>query len=251
MTAMSASNAVPGFLPSTNGLHFPNAFPADDTYPVVSLPLIGDVVSGQAMNGICGGFVYTALDLFRHSPRLQPPADDTVPEPGSPLYRYLTRRFVDSLGPSVFQNAAKAVDWTQAAGHDGGFLQLTMSLAKRMVVTEWPAIRADIDAGRPSPLYLIAARQCALGDVGAITAALGHSHQVLAYAYDLGDDRGLALHVYDCNHPDRDDMTVALTLGASSADLPIDTSALDLPKPIRAVFHAAYAPADPSSIAHA
>lgn len=247
---MSSSNAVPGFLPSTNGLHFPNAFPADDSYPVVSLPLIGDVVSGQAMNGICGGFVFTALDLFRHTPRLDPPADDAVPQPGSPLYRYLTRRFVDSLGPSLFQNAAKALDWTQANGHDG-FPQLTMSLAKRMVVTEWPAIKADIDAGRPSPLFLIAAPQCGIADVGAITAALGHSHQVLAYAYDLADDRVLTLHVYDCNHPDRDDITVSLTLGNSSQDLPIDTSPLELPKPIRAVFHAAYSSADPTAIARA
>ncbi len=245
---MSSSNAVPGFLPSTNGLHFPNAFPADDTYPVVSLPLIGDVVSGQAMNGICGGFVFTALDLFVHTPRLAPPTDDAVPQLGSTLYHYLTRRFVDSLGPELFQNAAKAVDWTQANGHDA-FVQVTRSLAKRMVVTEWPAIKADIDAGRPSPLFLIAAPQCRIADVGAITAALGHSHQVLAYAYDLDDDHGLTLHVYDCNHPDRDDLTVSLTLGNSSQDIAIDTTALELPKPVRAVFRASYARADPSFIA--
>lgn len=248
---MSRSNAVPGFLPSRSGLHFPNGFPAGYSYPVVSLPLIGTVVSGQAMNGICGGFAFAALDLFLHSPRLAPPPDTGLPAQGSALYRYLTRRFVDSLGPSVFENAVKAIDWTQASSQDA-VIQLTPSLAHRIVDQEWPAIEHDIDAGRPSPLFLIMGPHCGLGDIPAITRALGRSHQVLAYAYDLDDAGVVTLHVYDSNDPDDDDSTIAFGTGSTSRAVTFSAPQIEAhiadPAPIRGVFRAAYTRADPSAI---
>jgi hypothetical protein len=54
---------VPGFLPSTRGLHFPNAFPHVPNLEI-DLPGGTTVPVGDAANGLCGGMAYTVRDLF-------------------------------------------------------------------------------------------------------------------------------------------------------------------------------------------
>jgi hypothetical protein len=241
---MGSSNQVPGFLPSVNGLHFGNSADqlAGKNFPVVTLPVVGPITA-SAGGGICGGFVFTVVDLFVHDPRLEPPPDTAVPAQGSPVFEYLGKRFAASFGPTAFANAIKATDWVMANSQDA-VIQLTPSLARRMVTQEWPAIRADIDNRRLAPLYLVMAPQ------GDPVTALGHSHQVLAYGYDLADDGGVTLHVYDPNEPDVDDSVVRFNVSDPSHAISIDAPGIEAsfgqPETIRGVFRAQYTSADPS-----
>jgi hypothetical protein len=71
---------VRGFKPSIDGLHFLNNFPHVPDY---MLNILGQSVSvGDAHNGLCGGMVYTVIDLFEANllppPDTVPPADDTA-----------------------------------------------------------------------------------------------------------------------------------------------------------------------------
>src|SRR5689334_9274155 len=64
-------------------------------------------------------------------------------------------------------------------------------------------IRADIDAGHPSPLGLVTIKSYWPGDLGA-------NHQVLAYRY-LESGTDVTLWVYDPNQPDNDNVTIAFS----------------------------------------
>ena len=68
----------------------------------------------------------------------------------------------------------------------------------------WPQVRADIDAGHPSPLGLVTVKS-------SDPWQLKHDHQVLAYGYEL-DEGILALSVYDPNLPGRDDVRLSLSI---------------------------------------
>ena len=63
---------VPGFLPSTRGLHFPNAFPHVPNLEI-DLPGGTTIPVGDAANGLCGGMAYMVRDLFEAG--LPPSAD--------------------------------------------------------------------------------------------------------------------------------------------------------------------------------
>ena len=77
-----------------------------------------------------------------------------------------------------------------------------------MIDDEWPTIKADLDAGHPSPLGLIKVKS---GD----PAMLGRNHQVLAYGYDQNGSE-LTLFLYDPNFPNDDNATLSLSLGDPS-----------------------------------
>ncbi|HTW85420.1 MAG TPA: hypothetical protein VMD91_15230 [Candidatus Sulfotelmatobacter sp.] len=244
-----SSAQVPGFLPSQSGLHFPNSWNKGTNYPVVTLPVIGTVASQDANKGLCGGFVMTALDMFLHAPRLLPPNDTTNPPDPSPLFNYLSSRLLDSLDA----NGPKDVQWTQVQDHDVTIELEGAGLSKRMIETEWPAIKADIDAGRPSPLSLVAKPWCGPGDVKGIIAALSESHQVLAWAYDLDAQNNLTLKVYDPNDPFNNDAEIRMNVGGPTTE----TIAISCPSisqhlngaQIRGVFRSAYGLKDPSALA--
>jgi hypothetical protein len=73
-----------------------------------------------------------------------------------------------------------------------------------MINEEWLKVKDDLDNNWLSPLGLI---KCKSTD----PALLGENHQVLAYGYDLhGTD--LTLRLYDPNVPNRDDVTLSLSL---------------------------------------
>ena len=61
---MAMSNAVPGFKASVNGLHFTNSWPPEPDI-IVNVPPLGNVTIGDASNGLCGGMVYTVMDVFQ------------------------------------------------------------------------------------------------------------------------------------------------------------------------------------------
>jgi hypothetical protein len=208
-------------------------------YPVISLPILHLAVNaGDAGNGLCGGFSYTAMDMFLHSPRVPPPAYTDMPATNTSRFDYLTRRLVASFGAAPgFDNAAKTIEWTQLGD---------AALARSMVTVEWPAIKADIDAGRPSPLMLVMVPKARdFLDVNTIVAALKNGHQVTAYGYTLDSRGNLTLNIYDCNkvQPSECDQQT-LVMNVTRPDQPLQITS-NQKFPVRGFFRSNYRPDDP------
>src|SRR5215469_1052706 len=91
---MADSVRVPGFLPSTSGLHFVNYYPHEPTL-TVNLPFGRVLPIGDAANGLCGGMVFTVVDFFEA--RRPVPADRDPPAAGSQLYSFIVKRLFDSF----------------------------------------------------------------------------------------------------------------------------------------------------------
>jgi hypothetical protein len=223
------SARVPGFTPSTSGFRFSNSFPAG--IPVVTIPIPGTgatIPLGDASNGVCGGMVYGALDLFLAQPRLRVPPDTTPPAGGTPLTNYILARLMDSFalpfGPA--SNVARYIDFMSTLDHD---TWLSHGIPWIIANNEWPKIKQDIDAGRPSPLGLVSGSWVWPTNISAKIKMLGHCHQVLAYGYDLDDAANLTLLVYDPNdpydpnHPGADDSTISMNIGNPTHTTPIST----------------------------
>ena len=190
---MPDSNAVPGFLPSVHGLHFPNHWAPG---PTVRLGFVDPrwVGVGDATAGLCGGMSWFVRERFEHG--LAIPRDTTAPENGSPLFRTIVRRQVLSLdwmrGPLRF--------WLSAATSPD-------RLRRRTLEVEWPRIRAEIDAGRLPMVGLIR-------HLGWNPFHLTKDHQVLAFAYETAGPTGpTTIRLYDPNWPNRDDVSITLLHG--------------------------------------
>jgi hypothetical protein len=245
---------VAGFLPSVSGFHFSNSYPAGTPYPVITLPVVGTIISGDAGNGLCGGFAMAALDLFLHTPRLAPPPDTSPPPVGSPIFNYIVGRLMDSfgnVGQGLQANAARVVEWITTPGHDVAVSLYGAGLGRRMAELEWPKVRADIDAGMPSPLNLVGGPERGRGDIAGIVDSLHHCHQVLAYAYEL-DGQDLTLLVYDCNDPLNDQSPLSLNLAHPEHTITITAPAVDANISggieVRGFFRSDYQAHDPSAI---
>ena len=184
--AMVEANAVPGFLPSTHGLHFANRFAPGPTltFGPIDPRWIG---IGDASAGLCGGMSWYVRERFVAG--LPIPADTDAPANGSTLFQALVRRQVQSLD---WLRTPLRIWWMGTLGAEHA-LQQTRS-------TEWPHIRADIDAGRLAMVGLV--RQ-----TGWNPFKLTNDHQVLAYAYEVDGD-AVTIRLYDPNWPGRDDVTI-------------------------------------------
>jgi hypothetical protein len=225
------SRRVPGFAPSTNGLHFANDF-ADE--PLLHLGLgRASIPIGNAANGLCGGMVFAVRDLFEYG--RPPPPDRAPPRRGTVLFGYLLGRLFSSfnlpVGPLQYwlwqvlpagdRFAVRGIAWRTIRGH-------------------WPKIRADLDAGRLSTLGLVRTRSVNPLD-------LGRNHQVLAYGYDLDEDRSrLTIHVYDPNHPDDDGCALSLSPAEPAQATPVGYVSGE--PPVRGFFRTTYRTKDPSGI---
>jgi hypothetical protein len=190
----------------------------------------------DASNGLCGGMVFAARDYFEAG--AEPPADTTTPAADSPLFRFLVQRLIDSwnlpegalrylylMNPGLPDRES----WFEPWAHGRSWI---------MAEREWPNVRADLDAGRLSPLGLIRVKSWNPMD-------LAHQHQVLAYGYDQTGD-AVTIHVYDPNHPNEDDvaLTVSLQDGQATATYaPVDQ---DFPA-LYCFFRVAYRPKPPPS----
>lgn len=190
MRHVIVSRSVPGFLPSTHGLHFANRF---EPGPTVRLGLLDPrlIGVGDASAGLCGGMAWLVREWFEAGRPI--PADTTPPANGSPLFRVIVRRQVRSLdwlrGPWKFWRAAAL------GGHE---------LDERSIDDVDPRVRAAIDAGRLVLLGLIRHR-------GPNPFDLARDHTVLVYGYERDIGRGeTTLRIYDPNWPDRDDVTITL-----------------------------------------
>jgi hypothetical protein len=185
---VAVSNSVPGFLPSTHGLHFANRFPPG---PTVRLGPIDPrrVGIGDASAGLCGGMSWYVRDRFVAGEPV--PADTQPPANGSPLFRRIVRLQVKSL------------EWLRTPL---GFWLMGASgperIARRSRNREWPRIRAKIDSGRLAQVGLVRHQ-------GRNPFNLTRSHQVVAYGYTIEGDT-VRLRLYDPNWPDRDDVAVVI-----------------------------------------
>jgi hypothetical protein len=224
---------VPGFLPSSAGFRFPNSFPH---VPVrrIGVPGVLSVGIGDAANGLCGGMAFAARDYFEAK---RPMPDDTEAPGEGALFDYLVERLFDSFnlpfGPATY------LALMSPALPDAETFWSRLGLAPHgrawRMVTEWPKVRADIDAGHPSPLGLVRIKSTNPMD-------LKHDHQVLAYGYDL-DGTALTLRLYDPNHPGGDDVT--MTLDIADATRPIPVTASPPGPPVYAFFRINYVRATP------
>lgn len=201
-TPAQAQVRVPGFSPDKFGFAFPNSFP---NVPYGPIDVAGVPVSiGDASNGMCGGMVFAARDFFEAG--LSRPTLTTPPSSG-PLFTYLSHRLFDSFnlpnGPLTYVTLMNP----DLPDHDtwfSGFLA-PHGRAWTTIVDNWPFIKADLDAGRLSPMALILVKSHD-------PTQMGHNHQVLAYGYDLTPNQDLTIHVYDPNAPNDNNVTVTLNI---------------------------------------
>ena len=225
------SNRVPGFLPSRHGLHFANRYPPG---PTVRLGPIDPRAFGlaDAAAGLCGGMSFTVRDLWEAG-RTAPPEQE-APVNGSPRFRALVRRQVESLDwlrlPVRF--------WTLAALHPDPPTWWSRALRRRPLPelvrdVELPRIRAEIDAGRLAQVGLVRA-------TGLNPARLTLNHQVLAWGYEDADDRAV-VNLYDPNWPDRDDVEVRIEHRGGWSPRFVQSTG----EPLHGFFLAPYEPRDP------
>lgn len=172
-----------GFRPSAHGFAFPNTW-HDMVFGVV------------ASRGRCGGMVFAALDAFATGAPLPEGAGErTLPAHDSALARWIWRRQVASVLMPPGANAARFARYTYLpTTHPLGIGPAT----RRELLTLFDLLRS----GRPAPLGLVST----LG-----FPHIARNHQVLAYAADFGDDAA-RVHVYDPNHPLRDDVAIDVPL---------------------------------------
>jgi hypothetical protein len=185
---MSESFAVPGFLPSTHGLHFANRFPPGPTLRLGPLDprWIG---IGDAAGGLCGGMATLVRERFEAHQPIAP--DRVVPANGSPLFQALVRRQVKSL---EWFRTPIGFWWIGAFGPD--------RTVHRARAIEWPRIRATIAGGRLAMIGLVRHQ-------GLDPRNLSKSHQVLGYGYTIDGDT-ITVRLYDPNWPDRDDVSIIM-----------------------------------------
>ncbi len=186
--------AVPGFVPSTHGFHFANRWPPGPTATLGPFdPRVLGI--GDASAGLCGGMVTTARDLFEAG--IVPPPDTEPFANGSPRFRAIVRRQVESL--DWLRTPLRFFDLQAFRPDPPTFLAgiLRRELPRVVAIRdEWPRIRDEIVAGHAPILGLIRA-------AGSSPRDLTRNHQVLAYAFDDADG-GPRIRIYDPNHPGDD-----------------------------------------------
>lgn len=212
-----ASNAVPGFLPSSHGFRFANAWPRSPAW-TLDLGLL-QIGIGDVGRGLCGGMAFGARDRFEQG--RTGAADPAPPSPGSDLFREMVDRQWASFGRLL---TVPLRFWLSSAfGTDRDRLQATVRQA-------WPAIRAEIDAGRPAMVGLV--REAGLNPL-----AVGMGHQVVAYRYDVAAER-IRLGVYDPNHPGDDSVEVGVERGPDGEIRHVQSTG----EPLLGLLHLPYAP---------
>ena len=227
--APSPARQVTGFVPSQHGFHFSNRFPA---VPDITIPTpFGKVELGDASKGLCGGMVFCAVDYFLA--RRPIPAVTTPPSTGV-VFDALVRRLLNSfnlplgvLNYIVLMHPDYPDDETRSSRN----IFAPHGRAWQTIRVEWPIIKKMLDSGQPCPLGLVRVKTADLRQ-------LGQNHQVLATGYDVIDDR-LTLFIYDPNHPDRDDLTLSMSLANPEQATPITYSARNDPAAF-AFFHVNY-----------
>ncbi len=226
--------SVPGFLPSTNAPLFANGPWPPGTSFTVSIPGLPPISVNTTQMGFCGGMSFLTRDIFESgTPQLRGLVAADIPPA---LAQLILRRLIDSFdGPPT---VAKWLDFTQKLDHDTVF---GGPGAFHMTVNECPAIMADIDAGILCPIGVVLIQSLA-------PWAVFQNHAELVWGYDLIGSE-LTLHVYDCNNPGSDDITINLDISSPTPAKAISTNGTDGPThgQVRGFFRLPYTHADPSA----
>jgi hypothetical protein len=163
------------------------------------------------------------------------------PPAGSPLYRYIVSRLIDSWHVPV--GVAQYYQWMGLPDGDrviklfGRQVIAERGLGWRTVKVQWPQIKKDLDRGLPVP-------------IGVVTVAsknpkdLALNHQVLVYGYQA-DGSHVTVRVYDPNRGRRDDITMRMDTSAPAKAVPIDHNLGLGGRAVRGFFRAAYTPRTP------
>jgi len=230
---MASSGAVPNFRPSVNGFRFTNAFAPEPTIEI-DLGPAGKVGLGDASQGVCGGMAFAVRDYFQAG-RPVPP-DDTPPTKDKPLFGYITGRLIDSF--NVPDGVLQYAQWMLLPSAD---LHLIIGSRhgtfSRTVASSWPHVRADIDAGHPSPLGLVTVHTADLRQIG-------KCHQVLAYGYRIDDTHTATLNIYDPNTglDAADDVWISFNAGAPHTVSPITHDINIAEQTLHGFFRSTYTP---------
>ena len=217
--------SVPGFVPSVHGFHFANRWPPGPTIRIGPLDPRW-VGIGDARDGLCGGMCYTVADLFTAG--IAVPPDREPPVNGSPRFRHVVRRQIESLD----WLRVPARYWLRAALGD----RFGRNLLADSVETEWPRIKAEIDNGRLAVVGVIRHR-------GLNPMQLVRDHQVIAHGY-AEDGRGVTLRLYDPNWPDHDDVTLHAELDPAFRPVRLTQSTGE---PLFGWFLLPYSPRNPTA----
>jgi hypothetical protein len=219
--APSPTRQLTGFVPTQHGFHFANTFPS---VPDITIPTpFGKIELGDASKGLCGGMVFCALDYYlakRPIPAVnKPPTLDD-------LFDRLVRRLLNSFNlPMGILNYYVLMHPEYPDGDEdrlSGKVFVPHGRAWQTIRVEWPLIKATLDSGQPCPLGLIRVKSAKLSDMGT-------NHQVLATGYDVKDNQ-LTLFIYDPNYPNRNNLTLSMSLANPERATPIKYSAVnDLP----------------------
>lgn len=186
------SNAIDGFLPSRHGFRFANSWPRSVARRWhVGLVELG---IGDVSRGLCGGMAFAARDRFERGEAGAPETE--APRPETALFNEIVDRQFDSFG-TVYVVPLRF--WLSSA------LGNAASRGRETVGRAWPAIRREIDAGRPAMIGLVR-------EAGWNPLAVGMGHQVAGYRYETTAD-GVSIGVYDPNHPGRDDVEIRVERG--------------------------------------
>jgi hypothetical protein len=231
---LSSPAQATGFLPSRDGFAFRNTWPS---VAAVSIPTpFGAIGIGNSARGLCGGMVFAALDYWHAS--VPPPVRQ--PPPGSPLYRFIVRRLVDSW--HVPAGVAEYYQWMNLPDADtdisilGRTLVTQRGLSWRTIAQQWPQAQAAIDGGQPAVLGLVTV-------ASANPANLVHNHQVLAYGYQA-DGPQVTVNVYDPNSGQDDGVYITFDTADPQAGTTF-THNVDINLPVRGFFEVGYSPVSP------
>jgi hypothetical protein len=219
------------FLPSMDGFTFSNDWPAG---PAITVPAPWRPIGlGNAARGLCGGMVFAALDYWHAGL----PLPRARPEAGSPLYRFIVRRLIDSWhlpgGVARYFLWMNLPDADRIAAIPGLRPVAVNGVSGRTVDRQWLRVRTRIDGGHPVPLGVVTM-------ASARPWLLGRNHQALAYGYEL-DGSWVTLRVYDPNSGPSDDVAIRFDPAAPTAFL----HNINIGWPVRGFFLTGYSPVPP------
>jgi hypothetical protein len=241
-TSTTSPAAVPGqrgaarspFLASHDGFAFHNSWPSEPA--VVFKTPFGKVDVGNASGGLCGGMVFAALDYWHAG--VLPPVDQ--PAAGTPLYKFLVKRIVDSWHVPV--GIAQYYQWMGLPDGDSDYsafgrrIVVEQGVAWRTIRLQWPAIKKDLDRGVPCGLGLVTVASRKPKD-------LGQNHQVLAYGYETSPEL-VTVKVYDPNSGQDDSVGISFDPRSPTQPTTFDHT-INMGHPVRGFFRVAYSPVPP------
>ena len=195
-----------GFDAAMHGFHFRNRFNGLDVLKEVDdgLGNVAGAIAGSAKFwdgfGLCGGMAWHALDRFYAKNPI--PKTKSIPDGGSPLFRILVVRQMDSFHGTKL--LGECVKW-QSRSDKGRWFDPRASI-RHLTLKQWPKLKDSIERGFPASLTLIRT-----------TTSPWENHQVLAIAYEEDTIEGLGkVSLYDPNHPAKEP-TITLELAGDDA----------------------------------